>query len=113
MSLSIVPPAISREYLVIPDFWFALVAALEPALDERVTQWRIGQRMPRATREQNAMFAAGLSPKEPATPAIVQQLAEEDAQHEEQWNILCRQVAEFLQLPPDERFRRTSEPPAT
>jgi hypothetical protein len=68
--------------------------------------------MPRASRERNAMYSAGLSPRDPPTPKIVRQLAEEDARQESQWNDL-KQVVDFLRLAPDERFRRTGRPSAT
>ena len=101
-----VPRVGSREFLVLPDFWFGLVATVSPDLSERVERWRRGLREPhRGSRERNAMYSAGLSPRDPPTPEVTRKLDEEDEEVEAQWRRLQAEVATFLGLAEEERWR--------
>ncbi len=100
------PHEINPETLVLPDFWFALLAALDRTLESRITQWQ--QRTRRGTRrarERNAMYSAGHDPLAPATATVAELLASEDAAADAAWAQLRADVDALLAQPPEARWR--------
>ncbi len=100
------PTEVNWETLVVPNEWFALLAALDPTLSTRVEQWRHRQRAPRlASRAASAMYRRGLSPRDPPTPEVLEEVAAEDAAVEAEWAATRARVDIALALPHAERQR--------
>ena len=100
------PTEINAEFLVLPDFWFALLASLDADLEARVHAWQQRARLAaRPARERNAMHDAGADPLAPPTAAVNEQLAAEDAAADAAWVALRAEVDAFLRRPLSERWQ--------
>lgn len=100
------PHEINAETLVLPDFWFALLAALDRTLESRLTEWQQRTRLgTRRARERNAMYSAGHDPLAPPTAKVAELLASEDAAADSAWAQLRADVDALRAQPFEARWR--------
>jgi hypothetical protein len=99
---------ISCEFMVLPDFIFALLTLSDREVAARFHEWQTAMsERSRAGRELQAMHRAGLDTRGPVAPEVSAQLDAEDSTHRQEWERVLMEARQLLALPIEERYAKT------